>query len=661
MVRTPSPIDKPPERGVQRAVTDNTRSTETVFLLSPGSVHLSMIGLDTETFPISRDEPIPRLVCAQFCDGNTTAVVHVRDPALPAALGAAFDHGVVLCNAPFDVFVIWRQFPHLLPQIVEAYKAGRAHDVEIRERLIDIAGGGTFRNGTYSLAALAHRRAGLDLDKGEDTYRLRYGTLEPYPVEAWPADAVTYAKRDAAATWAVWWYQEQHGQAAAIFADEAAQVRAHLALDAQSLRGILTDQVQVRALRGRLDAEIDAFTAICLGAGLVRHKHKVLRPSPLVSSNKLAQQMLEDLASHDPSIRIVRTDPTSKHPAGQVSLSEDALAAARIPGGHPLDAFRRRKTTITQRTGWVVPLSSPVVRTGYDPLVDSGRTSSGPPGLPWTEDEGRNLQNFPQRGGFRECLVAPPGSVFVVSDFGSLELVTRAQDQLDLFGRSALAEALRAGRNPHDEVTARILGLAFVTGDDQAIAKAHAAFEKTRTLAKACNFGFPGGLGPRRFVEYALQDPYNVVVTEAEARSLKALWLEQWPEDRLTFEYVERFSDHNGLYTCHQPRTGRIRGGCKYTDACNSRFQGLGADVAKRAAWGLFLATIGFGRGGRANPLFGAYVVLFVHDEFVTEVAAERAEAARAEQDRIMIEAAAELCPDVPIKVGSRVLERYKK
>ena len=53
-----------------------------------------------------------------------------------------------------------------------------------------------------------------------------------------------------------------------------------------------------------------------------------------------------------------------------------------------------------------------------------------------------------------------------------------------------------------------------------------------RQLAKACNFGFPGGLGIRAFCEYA-RTTYGIdTMVESDAARYRDLWLEAFPEMR---------------------------------------------------------------------------------------------------------------------------------
>ena len=53
--------------------------------------------------------------------------------------------------------------------------------------------------------------------------------------------------------------------------------------------------------------------------------------------------------------------------------------------------------------------------------------------------------------------------------------------------------------------------------------------KKLRSESKPINFGFPGGLGVRTFVQYA-RSTYGIEMTEEEARKEKEHWLNCWPE-----------------------------------------------------------------------------------------------------------------------------------
>ncbi len=600
------------------------------------------VALDTETTLATDAEPAPRLVSVAFAwDGGQLLSVPSR-ALLRADVINAFDEGVIMANAPFDVHVLLRQWPDLLPAILDAYWNDRIYDVLTREKLIDIALGQHFKLGKYNLGAVALRRADIELNK-EDDYRKNYEALLGLPLEAWPEDAKRYAIDDVVATYEVWQAQEHAREGLFTLEEAGRQARKHIALYSHTLRGIHTDQKQVAAVAARLDREIQEHQQACIGLGLLRTGGTKKAPK-LVRNTKLAKQWLEQIAG--PGAR--RSEKT-----GDISLSADALAAADIPVGHPLDSYRRLGGTTTLRTKNIPPLEQPIVRTRYDELVASGRTSSSAP----------NLQNQPRKGGFRECLVAAPGHVFVISDWSGAELVTMAQVELDLFGSSALGDQLRAGINPHDQFACDMLGIELAELDKSIPEHADA-----RQGAKAWQFGKRGGMGEARFIDYALKQ-YGFRVTPARHRELDALFHRRYPETRMFFKYVSALADHEGYCDIVQPRSGRIRGRLRFPDGCNTHFQGLAADAAGDCLWELWVAGL-----DSTSPLFGGLPVvradgrvsdtggvLFVHDENVTQVRREVADAALVEQERIMIEAFGRWCPDVPITVESHISERYGK
>lgn len=625
--------------------------------------------IDTETTLATNAEPVPRLVSVALADDNGTRLyaAHEGTSWAPDVADAFWSGDVVFANAPFDIFVLLRADSDLLPAVLCSYQEGHTHDVLTREKLIDIAEGEHFQRGRYSLGEVAWRRAGYALDK-DDPWRKRYAELLGVDIADWPAEARDYALHDARATLATFKKQQQHPHADLIFVDAPRQARGHLALYAQTLRGIRTDQARVEEIDARLLREITKAGLVCVDSGLGRIGGT--KKEPRFQRNKKAAQAALEEHCKALKISVPLTAPTSRFPDGQVSLSDHTLKACRLPKDSPLDAYRRLGALQAARTKNIPILRRPIIRTRYDECVGSGRTSSsGPQGKRKPHEVGpdewigSNLQNQNRDGGFRECLVPPPGHLFVGSDWSGAELVTLAQVQLDLFGHSALADMLRAGRSPHDEFAAAMLGIRIEDFD-----KSIPAHKDARQGAKAWNFGKPGGMGMKRFLAHAL-DAYKVRLTPDEYYRHDETWHATFPEMREFFDYVSSLEGPDGTITVFQPRSGRVRGGLFFPDACNTHFQGLAADAAKEALWRLWLAGL-----DPDSPLYGGEPivradgkvsetgqVLFVHDENVTCVRAEAAEAARDEQERIMIEAFAVWCPDVPIGVESWIGERYTK
>lgn len=607
------------------------------------------IALDTETTLFSNSEPVPRLVSVAMASpaGVSLWPAHRVDWS---AVEAALAEGVIMANAPFDVTVLLRARPELLPAVLDAYEGDRVYDVITRDKMLDAAEGVREPGRRYNLGALAERRAGLQVDKS-DPWRKRYAELLGLELEAWPDEARRYALHDAVATYAVWAAQER--DAGDVFRNAGLQARGHLCLYLQTLRGLRTDPAAVAELDARLASQIVECERQLVAAGLARVGGTRKAPR-IVRDTKAAMALVREYAEST-GAEVIETKRGA-------SLAEEQLEELDLPAGHPLEAYQRLGSRKSLRKKAAV-FTRPLVRTRYDEFKVTGRTgSSSPQGkkdlakVPPDDWVGTNLQNLP-RGedpakvpyavyGFRECLVPRHGMRFLVNDFSAAELVTLAQVCLDWFGHSVLAEIMRdPTRDAHREMAASIIGATVdrVTKDD-------------RQLAKAANFGFPGGLGPTRFVAFA-KNSYGVTLTESRARSVKEIWRETLPEMR---DYHERIGlgcvDIDGTYHVVVPRSGLVRGGCSFNEACNFPFQSLAATAAKQAMWDLWRAQL-----DHRSALYGSHQVLFVHDEIVLETPEDRADEALAEQSRIMIAAFAKWCPDVPVRTEGHVLERYTK
>jgi hypothetical protein len=195
------------------------------------------------------------------------------------------------------------------------------------------------------------------------------------------------------------------------------------------------------------------------------------------------------------------------------------------------------------------------------------------------------------------------------------------------------------------------------------------------------NFGFPGGMGPDSFVEFARAN-YGVLITADKARQLKPVWLRKWSEmvlylrymgqpgrpatnlgKRIRWEHPE--PEMQGKSRIEQLRSGRVRGGCGYNDGCNTLFQGMAADGAKRAGWMIFKECYledPYRDGKGPTALFGSRLVLFLHDEFVLETRDnENAPLAAARLAHLMITGMKHFTPDVKVKADPLLMRRWYK
>lgn len=219
-----------------------------------------------------------------------------------------------------------------------------------------------------------------------------------------------------------------------------------------------------------------------------------------------------------------------------------------------------------------------------------------------------------------------------------------AEACIQLVGFSRMAEALNSGRDVHLALAATILKISYEEAEQRKEA-GDKSVDDARQTAKVANFGFAGGLGAEKFVLFA-RKAYKVTLTLDEAKKLKREWLATWPE------FVEYFKIHAALalsagaagITLTHFFSNRVRGGASYSAACNSRFQGLGADATGNAAF--LISEACYVRP--ESPLFGSRMVNYIHDEFILECARERGHDVAHELVRVMVAGAAPYLPHVP-------------
>ncbi|MCI0408323.1 MAG: DNA polymerase, partial [Acidobacteria bacterium] len=131
-----------------------------------------------------------------------------------------------------------------------------------------------------------------------------------------------------------------------------------------------------------------------------------------------------------------------------------------------------------------------------------------------------NLQNIPKRrDGIRALFIPERGRVFIEADYRAAEMVALAQIFHLLYGGSVLGDAINAGEDIHTTRAKTLTDKDWDTLSDT-------DKKKLRQGAKAVNFGLPGGLGPRKFLEFARKPPYNLkdwTLDDAQAVRARAL------------------------------------------------------------------------------------------------------------------------------------------
>lgn len=337
---------------------------------------------------------------------------------------------------------------------------------------------------------------------------------------------------------------------------------------------------------------------------------------------------------------------------------------------------------------WVPTLESGIIipcHTNFNALLNTGRTSS----------YDFNSQNPPRKGGIRECFIPRKGFYFCSVDYSAIELRTLAQVCLWLMGTnngsgryyqeglSKLADAFLSGADPHCITGAHILGVSlsdFMLGlkDDKHTKKFRlnrpTPYTDARQLAKALNFGLPGGLGAEAFVAYAKASYGVILVKDAfgkmdykasveKAKQLKRLWLGLYPEiDRYMKLVGQLCGGHGDTYTALQYVSNRLRGDCNYTAGCNTYFQGLAADGGKHALYDVVREChTGYDRTWEPSVLFGCRVVSFIHDEILLEVPIDRAHECAMRVGDVMCAVMQMYVPDIPILAEPAMAARWYK
>ena len=623
---------------------------------------MTPLAWDTETARFGPGMMAPPLSCISWMQEGDVGLLGHKDGVAWLRAKLQDPHTLhVGHHIAYDMAVAAAEDPSLIPLIFRAYRENRVTDTMLRQMLLDNAmgkfrgfwlrtvdGDGHYHERFvklyYSLDACYHRVTKKHLDK--DTYRLHYGELRGVPIDMWPMGAREYPLMDGRATMAVFEWQEKlceqikgayaatqtHIESPDPLADQFAQARAAWWIQLMSVWGIRTEPDRVDAVEADVQERLAELRELLQPTGLVRSNGS--------RNTKAAQaRMLAVMGGKD------NCKLTEKQ---NIQLDEDACNDSGDP---ILKAYARisslgnvlSKDLKALRRGKVLPIHSK-----FNSFMATGRTSSSDP----------NLQNIRRLKGLRECFVPRPGKVFLDADYDGLELRTLAQTCIELVGYSKLGEALNAGDDPHLRVAAQMLGISYEEAKERHDA-GDEEVDDARQLGKVANFGFPGGLGYETLVEFA--KGYGVTIDVEAAKKLKETWVKAFPEMERYFQIISGYGQTDPedpdwvLHSIEQLYTKRLRGDCTYTAACNSYFQGLGADATKAAgfliAYECYVDT--------TSPLFGCRIVNYIHDQFILECDEDKAHDAAYRLADLMVKGAAPFLPDVPATVSKPVVCRF--
>jgi len=642
-------------------------------------------GYDQETWLIRPGRLAPPVVCVTTAASSSDRRLYARADGhmRNAFLGVLNSDPIYGANVAYDMCCALREWPDLFHRVFEAYDDNRVIDVGLSQQLIDNAKGRmTFIQHTqgYSLAALEKRWLKRDrtAEKGPDAWRLRYRELHDVPADKWPKEAIEYPLDDADGPLLIGEAQWDSIDRKYL-ADSPAQARAAFALQLLMCWGVKTDPDKIERLRAVASETYERVSVGLVAAGLVRKdgtrnirlaqarmlqvcKEAGLRPKLTEAGYEKFMERVGEKKQKDLEPDVVFTE---EELIPYLSVDEDACNES---GDQLLKDYSTR-TQLHNILNTHVPdllkgVSEPI-QPRYITLVESGRTAcaksraEGKNGRSPTngfqfQNPKRALNYFPKGVGIRECFEARPGKLYADDDFGGLELCTGAQACMVIVGYSKLGEALNAGRDPHLEFGAKLMGISY----EEALSRKHEKEIKFyRQLGKVWNFGKPGGLGNRGMVGFARG--YGVKLTLEDCRKYNDEWGALYPE---WVEYFKWIRDHidpiSGRGQIEQLYVKRTRGGVTFTQASNSFFQALGADGAKAALYEVQRRCYVKEAG---SVLYGVRPVGFIHDEILAEVDEDRAHEQAFEMAKVMVDACNKYLPDVPVKCVPALSKRWSK
>jgi len=634
---------------------------------------------DSETWPIAPGLQAPPAVCGQWMTAEGPRVGLAREYLQRAAAALRNGERMIAHYAAYDFTVLCATDPSLIPLVFEAYAQDQITCTFIREKLLLVGAGREHSGQKYDLASCLDRakiphdfNVGAD-GKKDEYWRTRYSELRDTPPERWPPEALRYARGDVSHGYGLYRFQESAAPAGWLD-DQYRRSRADFWLALAAGWGLRVDQAHAKRLAQQTNTESVTLRASLGEAGLVRPdgtkdtKKACLRmfqirtskglPLPLAPKGKAARK--EDAEGFDRNLRDAVRAYTlcaqNKKDTKALAFVATTVTDCKETGDQTLIDYARygSLSKLKGRIRRLQAAGSLPIQTRFNAVLKTGRTSSSA-GKSRAGDVlsryGDQIQNLDRAAGVRECYVARSGFVILSVDYSGAELHTLAQVCLYLGLDSQMARILREGKDLHLWFGAMMRGWTYKWASEH---RKDPEVKKARQMAKAANFGFPGGLGDKMFRLYAL-GTYGVDLTEKEAKDLKAAWFAAFPEMTEYFAHINELID-SGAPLVHFT-SGRRRGGASYCAACNSYFQGLAADMALDAGFDVSRECY----VGEEGVLFGSRIVDFIHDELLMEVPIRTAHECAQRVVHLMEEAGRRWCPGVSPPAEPALSYRWRK
>ena len=209
-----------------------------------------------------------------------------------------------------------------------------------------------------------------------------------------------------------------------------------------------------------------------------------------------------------------------------------------------------------------------------------------------------NTQNFPRQG-FRQIFEACVDNTFLKADFATQELRIAAT----FSGEDVMLNAFNNGKDLHALIAAKLNNMTI----EEFIKQPKDARAAERQKAKAVNFGFLYGMGPKRFVVNA-KEKYDVAISLKDAEHFKNIFWRTYPRLKRWCDSERMKCDRRGYALTAGGRKRYFKDLTKaYCEKINTAVQGTGADILIETLLAL-------------PEDIAQYLVNTVHDELIFEV-----------------------------------------
>ena len=606
------------------------------------------IAIDTETFLIADDCKIPELVCASTHRVPGGSKLYTGEEFEPIFRQFLLNDNIILIahNAGFDFSVLGVAYgEEVLELIHKKYDNGLIVCTQLNEKLLRLGEDGIIeaREG-FSLAFCAEKYLGLDISedkKKPDAWRLRYSELAGIPIKDYPKEAADYAKEDARICYEVYMQQLVRG---GVIDNLNLQCHSDWACRIISFGGLCIDGPFLEERLSEVQKIVDTQRVILKKEEFLVRKFKTKNPDEFKKDTKAIKVIIEKFFNEN-NLPVPQTD------TGKTKASREILETIGEGYHTGIDALLAMGTNEKALTTYLLPWrGNERIFPEYDILKETGRMSSKKP----------NIQNVPRNGRLRGCIIPSPGMVFCAIDYSQLELCALSQVIKEMLPHiePTMLNAINDKMDLHCLTGASILDVdyedfyaAYKDGDSE--------ISEYRQMAKAANFGFPGGLGNKTFIDFA-KASYGLILDDEQAQAIKKAYFTTFPDVKAYLNNIESFlvdTDKGTYYQCKQYFTDRIRmvPHERYCAAANTFFQGLAADGVKDAV----IKTFEYCWFEDKE----CYPIMIIHDEIIFELPSDEHLSERAAVlSEIMVETMQKWLPAVTnIQAEPALMLRWEK